>query len=117
MPRDILILTNAEPDIAALVHAGNRVNGELRVRTIDDGAVTEVCDDDGNAVLSIGRPEWMQNASEIERLVPSAVGRVGVPVWWIEAWAPWGAPGDPGVAIALDLAAELGGFCVVEDAS
>ena len=117
MPRDILILTNTEPDATAFVRAGARLNADLRVRTIDDGAVTELCDEGGDAVLSIGRPEWMENPSEVERLAPSAVGRISAPVWWIEAWAPWGKPGDPGVAVALEFAAELGGVCIVEDAS
>ena len=36
-------------------------------------------------------------------------------VWWTEATAPWGAVGDPGVAVIQGVARALGGQLRVED--
>lgn len=117
MPRDVLILTKEPPRPEVLVHAGVAIDGGLALRTIDDEAVTEIIDEDGLAVLSIGRPELVEVQDEIERLAPSLAGGIDAPVWWTEAWVPWGASGDRGMAIALRFAADLGGLCSVEDGS
>ncbi|WP_439692060.1 hypothetical protein ACRQ4B_14165 [Curtobacterium sp. SP.BCo] len=115
MPRDVLILSANAPEFAHFVEAGADVAPDLRVRTLDGGAVTEVVDRRGHAVLSVQVPELVENPSELARLAPWST--VAVPVWWTEAWAPWGAAGDVGVEIARGFAAATGAQVLVEDGS
>lgn len=117
MPRDLLILTSTPPEVAQLITTAARIDGDLRLRTLDNRAVTELVNDDGIAVLSVGRPELMENPAEIERLVPEVAESVTAPVWWLDAWAPWGVKGELGVQVALEFAAALGGHCIVDDGS
>ncbi|KQO62222.1 hypothetical protein [Curtobacterium sp. Leaf261] len=117
MPRDVLILTKEAPRPEELVHAGVAIDGGLGMRTLDDEAVTEIIDEDGLAVLSVGRPELVEVQDEVLRLAPGLADRISAPVWWTEAWVPWGAAGDRGMAIALQFAARLDGLCSVEDGS
>ncbi|MBA8991755.1 hypothetical protein FHW23_003033 [Curtobacterium pusillum] len=115
MPRDVLILSTREPELAAFVDAGAGIAPDLRVRTLENGAVTEIVDRRGSAVLSVQGPEFVENVAEVARLAPwaSADG----PLWWTEAWAPWGADGDVGIAIARAFAAAVGAQVIVEDGS
>jgi hypothetical protein len=66
-------------------------------------------------VLTLAKPTHVQCGDEVWRLA----GHDGAPLtqesWWIEAWAPWGKGGDVGVAVAMQLARDLGGHCVVKD--
>jgi len=115
MPRDLLILSTSAPELAAFVDAGAGIAPDLRVRTLEGGAVTEVVDRRGSAVLSVQVPEFVENTAEVARLAPWA--SVDGPVWWTEAWAPWGPAGDVGVDIARAFAAALGAQVLVEDGS
>lgn len=115
MPRDLLILSTSAPELAAFVDAGADIAPDLRVRTLEGGAVTEVVDGRGSAVLSVQVPEYVDNTAEVARLAPWA--SVDGPVWWTEAWAPWGPAGDVGVDIARAFAAALGAQVIVEDGS
>ena len=117
MPRDIVVVTTRPPDATALVQAGLAVDPELGVRAVEAGAYVQLVDPDGQAVVSFGHPSRVEAADEIARLAPGAAERLGSPVFWTEAWAPWGPRGDPGVRVALGLAAALDGVCIVEDAS
>lgn len=112
MPREVLLLSREAPTALALVEAGAAVAPDLRVRTLEQ-VVTEIVDGRGVAVLSVQMPELVENPAEVARLAPwaSAVG----PVWWTEAWVPWGAPGEVGVAIARAFAAEADAELIVED--
>lgn len=117
MPREIVVLSPTPPDAAALLRAGAAVNDQLRVRTLYGGAVHELCTGDGtgdDAVLSIWQPNDVGNRAEITRLLPDAPA-LPDPLWWVEAVAPWGERGAVGVAVAYELAAQLGGACVVQD--
>jgi hypothetical protein len=117
MPRDILILSDRPPDVAALVRAGSSLAPTLGLRASSDGAVVQLCDSHGVAVLTMQHPVVVEVLDEVRRLVPSSPANLAVPLHWTEAWAPWGRTGDIGVTIALRLAQDLGGFCTVEDAS
>ena len=114
MPRDLVIVSDAAPDLSAFVVAGADVAPDLRVRTLDGAAVTEIVDRSGTAVLSIGVPELLEAPGEPARLLPATTDD---PVWWTEAWAPWGPAGDVGVRVARAFADAIGGRCVVEDGS
>jgi len=117
VPRDIVVVTSRPPDATALVQAGLAVDPGLGVRAVEAGAYVQLVAGDGSAVVSFGHPSRVESADEIARLAPGAAERLGTPVFWTEAWAPWGTRGDVGVAVALGLAASLDGVCLVEDAS
>lgn len=112
MPREVILLSAAEPSSLALVEAGADVAPELRVRTLEQ-VVTEIVDDRGTAVLSVQTPERVENPAEIARLAPWAT--LDAPVWWTEAWVPWGSAGDVGVAIVRAFAAAIDAQLIVED--
>jgi hypothetical protein len=115
MPRDLLVLSTTAPSLVDFVDAGASVDPELRVRSLDGDAVVEVVDDHGTAHVSVQHPERVDNQEEVRRLAPWTTLRA--PLWWTEAWAPWGAHGEVGVAIARALAAEVDGELLVEDGS
>lgn len=117
MPREIVVLTPTPPDAAALLRAGAAVDDQLRVRTMLGGAVTQLCQGDGtgdSAVMSVAQPLQVDNVAELDRLLPDAPA-LRPPLWWTEILAPWGPRGTVGVAVAYELAAGLGGACVVQD--
>lgn len=117
MPREIVLLCPTPPDIVALVEAGTAVDPDLGMRTLHQGAVHQLCRGqhaDAPAVLSISQPLTVDNVEEVRRLLPGAAVAPG-PLWWVEALAPWGADGETGVRVAYELAARLGGSCVVQD--
>lgn len=112
MPREVNILSAAAPSSLALVEAGAKIAPDLRVRTLDR-VVTEIVDDRGRAVLSVQMPERVENPAEIARLAPWATR--AAPVWWTEAWVPWGPTGEVGVAIVQAFAASIDAALLVED--
>lgn len=117
MPREIVILCSEPPTGAALIEAGAAVDPDLGLRTLRGGAVHEICrttPEADLAVLSVNQPLQVDAASEVNRLLPEVAG-AATARWWLEASAPWGALGETGVAIAYELAARLGGTCLVQD--
>lgn len=115
MPRELVILSRTAPELAVFVGAGADIAPDLRVRTLDGGAVTEVVDRRGMAVLSVQVPELVENPAEVARLAPWS--SLSAPVWWTDAWAPWGEQGDVGVAVARAWASASGAEIRVEDGS
>lgn len=115
MPRDVLVLSVTAPDLATFVDVGAEIAPDLRVRTLEAGAVTELVDGTGTAVLSVQTPELVENPHEVARLAPWTT--LTAPVWWTEAWAPWGPTGDVGVRIVVAFAEALGAQVRVEDGS
>jgi len=115
VPRELLILSRTAPELSVFVGAGADIAPELRVRTLDGGAVTEIVDRRGRAVLSVQVPELVENPAEVARL--AAWSSLSAPVWWTDAWAPWGEQGDVGVAIARAFAEASGAEIRVEDGS
>ena len=119
MPRELVILSPTRPDVVALITAGAAVDDQLGMRTMFDGGVWQVCrvgDERDDAVLTVSQPFVATSRGEVDRLVPGAPQlEVPVPVWWLEALAPWGELGAPGVRIAHELAALLGGTCIERD--
>lgn len=114
MPRELVLLSADPPTSLALVEAGAGIAPDLRVRTLEQ-VVTEVVDDRGVAVLSVQAPERIENPAEVARLAPWAT--VPTPLWWTDAWVPWGEAGDVGVAILRAFAEAVDAQYVVEDGS
>jgi hypothetical protein len=106
MTYDVIALTRQTPDPRAIV-AGLRAAGdELRVRETADGAVIQLCDEQGEPLVSLETPVLVQVPGEVDRLLGQGYGdRLGLPVWWIEARAPSGRP--EAEALARRFAAEV----------
>lgn len=122
MPREIVVLSPTAPDLRALVEAGAAVDPDLGMRTLDGGAVHQIvrehADGTTTAVLSVHQPLAVERTEDVARLLPTGptlVEHLSLPLWWVEMLAPWGRAGEPGVAIAQELAARLGAACVVHD--
>jgi len=113
MTRDVVALLPAAPDVhdvaAALLAAGERFG----VRTAADGAVVQLCDEDGRPLVSIEVPVLVRVAGEVERLLGRevAAGLPPPPLWWVETRAPGTREGAErlGRRFAETLAARCGG--------
>ncbi|MFI5694931.1 hypothetical protein ACIA58_23965 [Kribbella sp. NPDC051586] len=87
MSYDLVLLLDGRPTsddvLAGLGAAGN----DLRVRAVADGAVIQLCDDDGVPLVSIEIPLLIQVPGEVERMLGPDVGAVRTPTWWVEVRA------------------------------
>jgi hypothetical protein len=113
MPRDIVIIAEDRPDPSEFFRVAAGDDPDLRVLTMARRTITQLCDDQGGAVLSIGPIELVQAPGEVDRLLPGVPAEA--PVWWAEAWAPEGTRGEQGVRIARAVADRWHGVCVVQD--
>jgi hypothetical protein len=113
MTYDVIALTRRTPDPRAIV-AGMRAAGDqLRVREAANGAVIQLCDDEGRPLVSLETPVLVQVPGEIDRLLGPGYGdRLGLPVWWFEARAPSGRPEAEALArrFADEVARRLDGL-------
>jgi hypothetical protein len=93
MTRDVVALLATAPDVhdvaAALLAAGER----FRIRSAADGAVVQLCDDQGRPLVSIEVPVLVRVPGEVERLLGRVAGAPAAPLWWVEARAPSGREG------------------------
>ncbi|MEV6688880.1 DUF6177 family protein [Streptomyces sp. NPDC051130] len=93
MTKDVIALTERMPDPLSVL-AGLLAGGpDLRVESAGDGAVVQLCDAEGQPLVSIEVPLLLQVPGEASRLLgpgcePSGDG----PAWWIEARAAVGVP-------------------------
>ena len=114
MTRDAVALLATAPDVrdvaAALLAAGER----FRIRSAADGAVVQLCDDQGRPLVSIEVPVLVRVPGEVERLLGAEVaGRLPPPpLWWVETRAPSARDGAEGLGrrFAEALAARCGGI-------
>jgi hypothetical protein len=106
MTYDVIALARRTPDPRTIV-AGMLAAGEqLRVRETANGAVVQLCADDGRPLVSLETPVLVQVPGELDRLLGPGYGdRLGLPVWWMEARAPSGQP--EAEALARRFAAEV----------
>lgn len=106
MTYDVIALTRQTPDPRIIVEGMRAAGDELRVRKAANGAVIQLCDDEGRPLVSLEAPVLVQVPGEIDRLLGPGYGdRLGLPVWWIEARAPSGRP--EAQALARRFAAEV----------
>ncbi|MFD0686793.1 hypothetical protein [Actinomadura fibrosa] len=112
MTYDLVVLTQRAPDVRAVVDSMVDAGEALRVRGSGEGAVIQLCDDDGRALVSIEAAQRVDVAGEVERLLGGGVtAGLTVPYWWTEARASGGAEGAPAIAhrFADAMVARLGG--------
>ncbi|GAA3732141.1 hypothetical protein [Salinactinospora qingdaonensis] len=115
MTYDVVALVRQAPDMRVLADAMVRAGRRLRVRGAGEGAVIQLCDDDGRALLSIEAAQRVDVPSEVERLLGSDTARrMPHPCWWVEARATHPRDGDEDTAalahrFATGLVDRLGG--------
>lgn len=110
MTYDVIALLERQPARENL-HASLAAAGtDWSVRAVSGGAVLQLCDDDGEPVVSIDSPSYIQVPGEPARLLGPELSGLPCPVWWVEVRAA-GRPGAPAVAwrYAAALVDRLGG--------
>lgn len=102
MSRELVILSPRPIDLADHLMAAVEIDPNLGVRTVWSGGGTQVCSADGTALVTVLATKGFDVADDVERLlgVRLAAGQV----FWTELYAPRGASGEPGEAIARAIA-------------
>jgi hypothetical protein len=129
MPRDIAIVTPIPLTPALWEMAGNAASSgkqcqfgtdlglagsQLQLADLGSGAL-QLTAEGGDLLLTVSPSLRSDCLDGVALLVPQVRALVGSPLWWTEAWAPWGRSGFPGVAIAKALAAAVGGYAMAAD--
>jgi hypothetical protein len=114
MPRELYLVTPTPMNIEALVAAAAVVDDQLGMRALYGGAALQLVDDNDVAVLTIENSRLLQDSLDA-KILTSGLDLGGGELWWTEAVCPWGASGEPGVAVAAGIARVLGGQLKVED--
>ncbi|MDN3356858.1 hypothetical protein [Actinomadura sp. DC4] len=112
MTHDVVALVRNAPEVRTLVDSMAETDEGLLVRGAGDGAVIQLCDDEGRALVSIEAPQYVRVDGEVERLLGAeAAAKAPVPVWWVEARAASADPRSAALAgrFAEDLVRRLGG--------
>jgi hypothetical protein len=79
------------------------------------GALVVVSAPGLGVVLTAAASQAATTAHDVARLFPEAGRLARRGAWWTEAWAPWGAGGAAGAAIARALANSVGGLAQAAD--
>ncbi len=100
MTKDAIALTPRMPDIRTIAGALLAAGPELRLQSLADGAVIQLCDDAGRPLLSVEAPVLIDVPGETRRLLgPEADERT--PLWWTEARASTAVPQGERLAAAF----------------
>ncbi|MFJ7902308.1 DUF6177 family protein [Streptomyces sp. NPDC096198] len=86
MPQDVIALTPQMPDTKTLLAALHAGGPDLRVNRAGGGSVAQLCTDDGQLLVSVEAPRYLQVPGETERLLGPGLQTEG-PVWWTEVRA------------------------------
>ncbi|MGQ4383730.1 DUF6177 family protein [Streptomyces sp. SAS_270] len=87
MTKDVIALTEKMPDPVTVL-AGLYAGGpDLRINTLADGAVTQLCTPAGHPLLSVEAPLLLQVPGEVTRLLGPRTQAPDIPLWWTEARA------------------------------
>ncbi|MDB1090329.1 DUF6177 family protein [Streptomyces sp. ACA25] len=111
MTTDVIALTERMPDAWSLV-AGLMAGGpDMGVATVGEGAVIQLCDDQGRPLASIEAPMLVRTPGEVARLLGPGAAGVTEPVWWTEVRASTAARNSAALAgaLATRLVTQLGG--------
>lgn len=92
MTQDVIALTQRMPDARAIVAALLAAGPDLRLQSIADGAVLQLCDNAGRPLLSVEAPLLLQVPGETARLLGPETAYVPTPIWWTEARASTAVP-------------------------
>lgn len=110
MTQGVIALTPQMPDAKALLAALHAGGPDLRVNRAAGGAVAQLCADDGQLLVSVEAPRYLQVPGETARLLGAGLP-VREPVWWTEVRASSGVEAARRLAgsVAGRLAVLLGG--------
>jgi hypothetical protein len=101
---DVVALIDGRPSyedvLAGMVAAGP----DWLVQEVSDGAVLQLCDEQGEPMASLESPILIQVPGEVERLLGAELADVPSPVWWTEVRA---TPKEGAPVLADRYAAEL----------
>ena len=114
MPREAYLVSAVPVDLEAVIRAAAEVDDTLGLRGLYDGAVLQLVGDDDRAVLTVESSRRLDDLADVAR-VTRGLTPPDDAAWWTEAMVPWGAVGDPGVAVLEALTDRLGGALKVED--
>ena len=116
MPRELYLVTAAPVTFEAVIRAAAEVDDTLALRGLYDGRVLQLVGSEGSpdAVLTLQSSRQLVDTFDVRRVTRGLEVPDGE-AWWTEALAPWGAVGDPGVAVMTRLAVRSGGRLRVED--
>lgn len=108
MTKDVIALTPAMPDTAALIVALAAGGTGLDAASTADGAVIQLLGAGGLPLVSVEAPVLVQVPGEVERLLGTSAR---TPVWWTETRASTAVPeaAELAGAVAGRLAEVLGG--------
>lgn len=108
MTKDVIALTPAMPDTAALIVALAAGGTGLDAASTADGAVIQLLGAGGRPLVSVEAPVLVQVPGEVERLLGTSAR---TPVWWTETRASTAVPeaAELAGAVAGRLAEVLGG--------
>jgi hypothetical protein len=110
MTYDVVALVKGTPSTQDFVAGLGAAGTELRARTVGDGAVTQLFDEEGYLIVNVESPLYLQVPGEVERLLGVPAGEVETPVWWFEARATTNEGGPEAArAYAGELVRRLGG--------
>ncbi|MER5564324.1 DUF6177 family protein [Streptomyces sp. NPDC002506] len=105
MTKDVIALTPTMPDPSTVL-AGLYAGGpDLRVSTLADGAVLQLCTPGGTPLVSVEAPYLVHHPHEARRLLGDQVPLPEGPFWWTEARATTAHP--EGERIAASFAGRL----------
>ncbi|MEV5961375.1 hypothetical protein AB0L70_06390 [Kribbella sp. NPDC051952] len=110
MTYDLVALLDHRPSTDDLLAGLAAAGPDLGVRAVSSGAVIQLCDENGEPLVSIEIPLLIQVPGEVERMLGPSVGVVETPAWWVEIRAA-AVDGAREVAekYAAGLVARLGG--------
>jgi hypothetical protein len=109
---DVVALVRNAPDVRTLVDSMAETDDSLRVRGTGEGAIIQLCNEEGQALVSIEAPQFVRVDGEVERLLGAEVAaKVPTPVWWVEARAALADERSAALArrFADELVRRLGG--------
>lgn len=109
MTKDVIALTPKMPDPWAVLTGLLSGGPDKLVNATGEGAVVQLCDEQGRPLVSVEAPLLVQVEGEAERLLGATPPRV--PFWWTEARATTGVPDAERLAgtFAARLATLAGG--------
>ncbi|MFD7169717.1 DUF6177 family protein [Streptomyces violascens] len=111
MTKDVIALTPTMPDPSTVL-AGLYAGGpDLRVNTLADGAILQLCTTDGAPLVSVETPQLVHHPHEARRLLDDQMPLPQGPFWWTEARATTAVPESERLAASFAgrLTTMLGG--------
>jgi hypothetical protein len=88
LTHDVVALVRQAPTVRTMIDSMVHTGENLRVRGAAEGAVIQLCDDEGRTLVSIEAPQHVRVEGEVERLLGAETAALApAPIWWVEARA------------------------------